>query len=480
MRTAAMVRWVLAGLVGSAGVGSALAADDVADALRTPHNDWSIFAGVEHDSNATRTPSGASDEIGNVGGTVSVFHQTERFTGSLNGAAAYDDYVHNTVSSRSYVNAAASASYAFVPEVFKWVVSDVTGPVVQVPGQPITPNNYINANVFSTGPELALPITANGVLSLDAAYGISDFRSVNYANDHTVTGKVAWTEHLSATAEASVNADYSRVDYQLSGAATFDLRDAYLRYAARDKRQGIELDAGVSASSGGGLSSTGPLFRARLYRAITPSLSIDLKVDTRQQSSGMNAQGLLSQSVVINGVPTPVFPGAPTGIPGLNVGEALLAATVFRYDTASVNVNYSRPRTEVGASWLEGRGRSPYGATAANTDRDDASGNVFIRRRVTPSVSFNADAYYQKYQPLNALFVGQVIKTEQVGVNWQTGAQFALRMLVEHQNWQSSAAGGSFSDNLVYFGVVYGPPRHFHPVGFANPATRTLAPIPGI
>ena len=193
----------------------------------------------------------------------------------------------------------------------------------------------------------------------------------------------------------------------------------------------------------------------------------------------MNAQSLISQNVVINGVVTPVNLGVPTGIPGINAADVVLAGSVFRYDSATVNLNYTRPRTEFGVSWSEGRARSPYPAYSSTVDRNTADGALNFARRLTPAISLTVQATYDKYDPLTSGVVGQTVKAEQVGLRWQTGSQLQLQMFVEHENWDSTAVGASFTDNVVYVGVVYGPPRHFRPALAPSAIGRPQAPAAG-
>ena len=295
----------------------------------------------------TLEPGGPSDTIATAGVDASVYRDTGHLKLDFDGSLRYEDYLDHTYPSHTLGQLVGTAQYAFVPDRFVWMLQDTYGQTTINPEAPTTPQNRINANYVSTGPDAALPLGNSLDLLLGARYAQANFQSnpVAQVDNDTVSGNLGLRERLSPTSSLSINATASRLDYQDTPLPGYDQQSLYGRFDARSARGGLALDLGASQLKQNGQTVRDPLARLTLFHRLTPSWNVNLAVSSEFQNSAQALQSALSNARVLNGQLVNGATAPAGGPPGSAVADINLTQAPFRSDSARLAFDFVRPRT---------------------------------------------------------------------------------------------------------------------------------------
>jgi hypothetical protein len=451
-------------------------ADDLYSGMRTPHSDWSLFAGATYTDDATLLPNGPSDTIVTAGLNASLYRDTGRLKADIDGSARWEDYVHNTFEDHVLGSLVGLVSYALVPEHLTWVVQDTYGQLNSNPLAPTTPQNRINANLVSTGPDAYLRLGGGTGLQFGARYAQSNYQSNPSApvDDHRLTGNLGLIHHLSAETALSFNVSASRIQYQVPGRPGYDQADLFVRYETRGSRDGLALDAGASELRQTGEVVRDPLLRLTFYRRLTPSWNLNLSASSTFQNTATAFQSALSGSQAINGQVVPTGSGTGSGLAGGSVADVIQSQSAFRAENARIAFDFVRPRTTFDINGNVERDRYQFGAS--DLDRNVFGVGASFSRRLQPSLSVRLSAAYDRRSPLGA-FPADRTTYGDAALDWRAGAMLGVTLAYHHEDRSADAGGFAYQQHLVYLGLTYGPPKRgvsFEPPGkgASGPASR--------
>ena len=463
---------VTVALAGALAAGSA-AADDLYGPFATPHTAWSVFAGATRTDNATLLPGGPSDTVATAGVDLSLFRDTGHLRADVDGSLRYEDYLDNTYPGHTLGQVTATAAYAFIPERFVWVVQDTYGQTNANPEQPTTPQNRINANYLSTGPDAALRLGGTLDLLVGARYSQSYFQSNPFAqvDSRSESGTLGLRDRLSTSSSISVNVTDAHVEYQEPGNPSYDQATVYGRYDARSTRGGLALDVGVAQLRDAGGTVHDPLARLTLFHRLTPSWNVNLGVASEFQNSAQALQAAFAGERVVNGQLVNGATGSAGGPPGSTVADIVLSQAPFRSDTAQLAFDFVRPRTSIDISGSAGRQRYQFGAS--DLDRNVAQGGASFSRRLRPTLDFRLGGLYARRTPLSTL-PGDRTTSGTASLDWRPGALLAVTAAYFHDRRSSDVGGISYTANRIYVGFSYGPPRPH--VEFETPGQSPTQP----
>jgi hypothetical protein len=465
-------------LVGGALLATTASADDIYGGLATPHTAWSLFAGALRTDNATLQTGGPSDTIATAGVDLSVYRNTGHLKLDVDGSVRYEDYLDHTYPSHTLGQLVGNVQYAFSPDRFVWVAEDTYGQTSINPLLPTTPQNRINANYFSTGPDAALPLGSSLDLLLGARYAQANFQSnpVAQVDNDTISGNLGLRERLSSVSSLSINATASRLEYQNTPVPGYDEATVFGRFDARSPRGGLALDVGATQLKASGQSIRDPLVRLTLFHRLTPSWNVNLSAATEFQNSAQALQSAFADVRVVNGQVVNGATAAGGGAPGGSVADINLAQAPFRSDTVRLAFDFVRPRTTIDLSGSVNRQRYQFQVGTNGLDRDITDVAAAFTHRLRPSLDFHVSAVYEARKPV-AVLPSDHTTSANVGLAWRPGALLSVSLDYFRDERSTDAGGVPYKANRVYLALRYGPPRPR--VAFDSPGqTPAQSPSP--
>lgn len=292
--------------------------------------DYAVSAGLAYSDNVGLT---AANAVASTSAVAGLQLDAKRATGRLHYLAAgdlsYYDYFVKSIHSQLFGQVNGSGTYDIVPGSFQWMAAGSYGQVRQDLARAAAPGNLENLLSLTTGPSIKARFGHALEATLDARVARQAYSKLG--NDNNTVGLQLVLDHRpSANTLFGIGASFDDVTYpRRAGVAAVDYkrREAFVRYDASAIRTHISADVGYAKITGGRSSSSGPLFRVRATRRLTPSLSAFIAYEQQYPTSQTQALAPL--------------PGA--GVGGID-GAALTAAPRLSKN-ASAGLIFARPRT---------------------------------------------------------------------------------------------------------------------------------------
>jgi len=249
-----------------------------------------LNAGAYATDNARRTSSQTvSDTVVSAGMSVNTTHQGTRLDYDAYGDLNYQKYIDNTYRAEPYGVLDASASYAFIPQAFDWVLRESFNRLLLDPTQSESLNNIETYNYFTTGPRLQWHLSPTTSVVVQATYSrLNSLNSANIeANQVDLNGarygaNGSLIHKISRRGKLSLNLSSYRVEYADSSLnSDFDRSEATIGYDTRISRTTFAAEVGASRIRQQDHTHYGPLARIGAGRRISPSSSVELSF-TRQ------------------------------------------------------------------------------------------------------------------------------------------------------------------------------------------------------
>ena len=433
--------------------------------LQTPYATWSVSAGAEYTDNATRQPKGPSDTIGTVGVEGGLYRDSGRLRADLDGGLRFEDYLKGTYKSHVLGRMVGLVSYAILPEHLVWVAEDSYGQAVANSFLPTTPQNRINVNTFSTGPDGNVTLGQGNRLTFGARYGQSNFQRnpVAQVDDRRYSGKAGFLHALSPNSLVSLNVATTKVDYLDARYAPYTDTEFFGHYEVRARRVGASIDAGVAQIRQMSSNVSDPVLRLTIFRRLTPSWNLNLGAGTQYTNPSNAFQSAVSGSRVVNGQ---VVPGAPGQTGSGGPVDINLAQSAHRVDSVSATLDFVRPRTNADLEADLSRDRFVFGTSDLN--RNITRYGAGFGHRLRPSLTLHGRTSYEKRTPQGSFFPGDRTTRADLGLDWRTGSMFEITFAFAHEKRAADLGGFGYTDNHVLVAVAYGRPKgvnQFQPAG---------------
>src|ERR1051325_9526648 len=167
---------------------------------------------AEYSDNVRQTPTDHQEELAHALGAGLLANESNREL-DMHAAltATYRDYQRNLFADGTTYGLNGTLVWKPLPEALHWTVQDVYTQGAFNGGQPDTPANRVNANVFSTGPDVFWHISAVQTLELAGRYAQSSFHATeNTAGGTTFdnasrSGNARWFYHSSPVTTFSLS-----------------------------------------------------------------------------------------------------------------------------------------------------------------------------------------------------------------------------------------------------------------------------------
>lgn len=456
-------------------------AQSVWEGFPLPRSSWSAFTGATYSDNITRSPQKTSDTTLTVGATGSLFKDEGRLRANVRGSVWYEEYLDNTFDGELLGSLSAELRYDFIPERFSWTLENTYGQTAQNTFQPASPGNRINANFFSTGPDVTLPIgDVNGV-RFGGRYELSNFDDPSQLDEERVRGDVALFRRFSPSVTGSVVGSLAETTFKGGGlvvapgaiADGYDIRELFGRLEARRARYALSADVGVTEVEQRGVKESSPLYRVNFYRRMTPSLNLNLSAGQEYRSGSSILQDAIRGVRVVNNQVVYIPPGVdPTFVFNV-IADVNNRNQPVRYQYARAALDYVRPRTTVSGYGSLGEERVQFSGQAL--DRDTLELGASVSRRLRPNLTGTVSAAFYERDFVN-LDGGDEDLSASVQLSWQYTSRLAFNVGYRYTERDSDLDSlFNYDENMLYVGLTYGPPRQSL---FASPTAAAPSTAP--
>lgn len=412
----------------------------------------------EHSNNILRVPTNEqSESIHTLVVGLGYLEATPEFSARALLQADYHNYQRDLLTDQTIYTADASGIWSIMPQRLSWTAEDAYRQVLLNVTRPDIPTNRANSNVFSTGPDITLPLGTVDSLAFGGRYANMYVSGSSLDNDR-YSARASWRHMSSPTTELSLNHDRVRVNYVDNTAnPNFSSESSFFHYQTRPSQSMYLLDYGVtSARRNGSNDVEGRLARLAWTRQSTPEVTIGAAYSEEFQDTG---SALLS---TITSAPDPSAPSAPpTASAPVTTITTIAASSDVAY-TKRAEVFYSEQRSSFGMNAVGFRREITY--EVSPQDRDERGGSLELSYRSSLATRWILFGNYQKtdYLDLERRDIDRtgglrLISAVTPNVRW--GVEFSQ---VERF---SSDPAARFVDDRVLFFVYYTTGPLYTPLG---------------
>lgn len=396
----------------------------------------SFDIGAERSDNIARTPTNEQTEAtATARAAFAMALERPRLKGDIDADLRYLSYLENTFDDELVGGASVDLEATLIQQRLTWIVQDNFGQVARDRRAVETPVNRQNLNVFSTGPDLTLPLGARTDLSVSGRWTDANYEGAGQ-NSESVDGSVGLSRQLSEQTALSLYGTAKETDY--AGGPqfqTYRINSAYLRFAANASRTTLSVDGGYTEATHGDVSNGGVLAHLNISRKVGAYSSLGLTAGSEFQDAA--AQFQLDQTQL------GVLPGNQ---------DTVVAGDVFRSNFVFLTFGTQRDRTsfDIGVNATRERHEEQ-----ANLDRDFVRGTVSLSRRATQRLDVELHGSYS-----NEDFVGPAAVTFKewstgVGVVMRLTPSVGIRLSVDHYDGSSDDGTRNYEENRAYIGFGY-------------------------
>ncbi len=405
--------------------------------------DYDLYAGVAHSDNVRLTTSRPISQTILIPGINFTWDQQgAALQAHVIGNLEYRSYLGNRFSDQQSAQLNGQALWTLSPRRLDLNVQDYAGiqPLDSLASD--APNNRQQTNVFMVGPVLHFRLG-------ETVRGQAELRYINsYAektrdfNSNRAQAALRLIKDLSPTARMSLNLDTERVRLHTTTIyPNYDRHELFAHYVSTLPKVDLDLELGatrIDYDRAGARAHTSPLVRASATWRI--SARNNLTLDGRRQYSDA------AHDLMLRPGTNPLRNDY-----GVGIGDTMVNPQVFlehktelvygfRGERVSFTLApYYRKLDYLGGSVYDQRG------TGATTALD-------YRMRPTLTVSLFASRENLRYTTMH-----RVDKTllAGIGIVGQRNSHWSWRAALTRQQRHSTAAGQSYHETRIYFGLVY-------------------------
>ena len=426
---------------------SAAIAVSLSTAAISAELDYGVLAGASYSDNVLRAEANEqSTGAAVLGLDLRGARTTGRLLYDLYADLEYRDYFEDGVDSQEFGRLIAQSSYAFVPEMFEWLLSGSFDQVREDLLRPVAPDNLENVVTLSTGPRLTLSFGDAFEAQAQAHYTVADYSEREF-DSKTAGAVLTLGRRMSERSYIGIGAAYDDVTYDVAPgfiAPDYERREYFVRFNTEGARTTFEADVGYTEVTGVGVDDDGPMARARLTRRLTPYVSA-FAAYTREFPTSTDAS---------------FTPEPAQG--DLVEDSSILSAAPRENESAEVGLEMARPRTAAALVYAR-RSESVLAGGGEERDFDEVSASV--SRLITTRSTFGLYAIYTN-ETVSALDpLGATVEADAdemvFGANLMLafGRALGVEMRVEHRERDSDAGLGPYKELSGGIFLRYGSAR---------------------
>ena len=209
--------------------------------------EYSYGVDTEYSDNSNLVSDLGVDEV-RVSPVVGILLQetTSRINADFNGMIEYRDYRNNTFPDETWGHLSTNINLTIRPATFFWILEDYFSQVERDPLSSSTPDNVINTNVFSSGPDLFFRVGSSKRIGIKMR--VSEYRFEDTAADSERNSiKLSWLSRVSPSTEWSLNTEYQKAEFTELVNSDFDRADVFFNINYLPSRSSFEAEFGLSS-----------------------------------------------------------------------------------------------------------------------------------------------------------------------------------------------------------------------------------------
>ncbi|MFZ0872598.1 MAG: outer membrane beta-barrel protein [Rhodanobacter sp.] len=440
--------------------------------------DYSLFAGIEHSDNINLSGTDpVSQNVLSPGLNFTYSQQGSTIQANVAGTLEYFDYLGGAFNNQTFVQLSSQLNWTVLPQRLDFSVEDFAGVEPLSTLSSNAPDNQQQTNVLALGPILHFRLgdTLRGQAEL---HYINSYASKNKEfNSSRGEAALRVFKDLSPTDVLSANLEVQRVAFDdnssdfnpLAGTSDDNLiapinnpnytRDeVFASYVRTLAHFNLNVALGWSQIDFNGAPTVStPL--ERLTLGWQPTLRSSFSLTAAHEYSDAAQDMMVQPGQIIagagaqldNNATGPVGPIGGAAAQGINVGGLVIDPQVYLDSRLEGNYTFNTERLTLSVSPLYSRLNYLNDSTFNQTDRGGSAG---ISYRLTPLVSLSTFVDYERltYRSLdrrdNSSDYGLRL-TDKRTPHW------SWQVSLTHRQRDSTAPGQGYSENEIYFGVVF-------------------------
>lgn len=366
----------------------------------------------------------------------------------LQAQAEYRDYTNDIYNDGPLYYADTSLLWRVSPQRLNWIFLDRYDQVTRDTASPDTPDNRVNTNVLSTGPDLFIRLGSVNTLVLGLRYGNASYSEGDLDNNR-YGASVRWLYIANTSMTYSLNYMTEQITYVNDNLYDNRVRnDAYISLERRQARAHITLDLGATQIEQDRADETsGFLARMTWTQQLTSASSVGLLLGSEYQDAG---SALLATATS----PTP----ESTASPSLPVAGGV---TDDFFYTKRVEISYENRGHILGLNT-----RGYYRDIDYEVDPRDRYETGGLLEVIYNNTSLLATTVYASHLSIQHQSISRDDRENEMGIRFLYRVNRNLSARLEGRTtWRHSTdALQEYTDNRVLFSLLYGSSPLFVPV----------------
>lgn len=406
-----------------------------------PALDLGITLGTAWSDNIALSPiDERSGGIGFVGLTLARQNETARLRSSFDVNLGYQRYLDNEFDSDVVGGATGTVVVGIVPRVFSWVLQDNFTQVRNNALAADTPDNWVTANYFTTGPELRLPLGTANSLIVTGRYSVDSYGS-EAADGRRVGGTLGLVHQFSNLSSASANLEIERRKFKNAPAGIsydpeYTASSAFLNYSLEGERTSVDADIGYTQVDLVSRTAGSLLGRLEIARRLTQSSSLTLNLKHDYSDTGNSFRS-----------------GQESDGVDLNTDLTQLTSDAFVTDSVRLGWQLTLSRTQVNAAVEYAEDNYER---ESDLDRNLTRYSLAVQRQVRPTTSVGAE-FYGVIEDLSAFDAKSNETGARLSLDWAMAPTLGWELLYAFRSRGGDGLVERFTENRATLSIEWSP-----------------------
>jgi hypothetical protein len=233
--------------------------------------------GAAYSDNLRRDASEESAVFGFAGVDLGISRDTPRTNFNIDGNVYRNMYDSDLVGDETTGSVNARFNYQLVPQVFHWTFANNFGQVRRDPFRAAAPGNREHLNVFSTGPNLFLPLGRRNRAVVSARYMDRRYWDSERLDSEAVSAEAGVYRTLTPTQELGLVGSGRRIEHDNELIDPYYIYSAYTSYSREMPQGRLSLQVGANALDFADRTRLGVLLGFNMVRELTARSTVTVR-----------------------------------------------------------------------------------------------------------------------------------------------------------------------------------------------------------
>lgn len=209
-------------------------------------NDYAVGVEAEYSDNFTLSETNEEDEVGlSLLLAYSLEHSSSIFDANVRAFLDYANYINNVFPDETLGSLRGDLEWRPMPGMLHWRLEDYFTQTLRDAAAPETPDNRINTNAFSTGPDIFFRLAPATTLEANLRRAEYYFEDSDVDSSRNMAA-LGWVRALRSTFDLSANIVYEDTDFSEEVNDDFERFDYFVRADTRRGRSTFIADIGAT------------------------------------------------------------------------------------------------------------------------------------------------------------------------------------------------------------------------------------------